>query len=215
MATPTHSAFFYGTLMAPQVLHRVCHGSTSPSNPIYAAHQFTISPAILHNYRRHRVRHADYPAILPVAPTDPDSSQATVRGTYVTGLTATDLWRLDIFEGSEYRRERVRVRVLTQANLTGSGEGGDRGEEVDAETYVWIADPQDLDEREWDFSEFQREKMRFWVGSEGAGEYAEVDDAVASAEQQRDGTGGRGANGHISMALAEEQGKDGVKKDVV
>ncbi|KAK0265030.1 hypothetical protein LTS09_001439 [Friedmanniomyces endolithicus] len=209
MATPTHSAFFYGTLMAPQVLHRVCHGSTSPSNPIYAAHRFKNSPAILHNYRRHRVRHADYPAILPVATTttDPDSSKATVRGTYVTGLTATDLWRLDIFEGSEYRRERVRVRLLPQANLTGSGEGGEEGEEVDAETYVWIADPQDLDERAWDFSEFQREKMRFWVGSEGAGEYAEVDDAVASAEQ-RDGTGGRGANGHISMALAEEQGKD-------
>ncbi|KAK0813800.1 hypothetical protein LTR91_007601 [Friedmanniomyces endolithicus] len=139
MAAPTHSAFFYGTLMAPQVLHRVCHGSTSPSNPIYAAHQFKITPAILHNYIRHRVRHADYPAILRVPPTGPESNQATVRGTYVTGLTATDLWRLDIFEGSEYRRERVRVRVLAQTNLTGSGDGGEEGEEVEAETYVWIA----------------------------------------------------------------------------
>ncbi|TKA81250.1 hypothetical protein B0A55_02357 [Friedmanniomyces simplex] len=212
MATPTHSAFFYGTLMAPQVLHRVCHGSTRPSNPIYAAHQFELSPAILHKYRRHRVRHADYPAILPVV-NDPT---ATVRGTYVTGLTDADLWRLDIFEGSEYRRERVKVRLLTKSGSDeASGQGNEEGEEVEAETYVWIADPKDLDEREWDFVEFQREKMRFWVGREGQGEYAEVDDAVASAEHQQDGTGGRGAKGHISMALKEEQAKDEVARNAV
>lgn len=34
---------------------------------------------------------------------------------------------------------------------------------------------------------------------------AEVDEAVAA--QQQDGTGGRGANGHISRALEEEQKK--------
>ena len=38
---------------------------------------------------------------------------------------------------------------------------------------------------------------------------AEVDDAVAEARQ--DGTGGRGANGFISSALAEEHKKDDVR----
>lgn len=167
MADTSRSAFFYGTLMAPQVLHRVCHGSDDPFNPIYAAHQLKTTPAILHNYRRHRVRHADYPAILSVT----GDANATVRGTFVTGLTDADIWRLDIFEGSEYRRENVKARLLTQTG-SDSGEGNQEGDEVEAETYVWIGDREDLEEREWDFAEFQREKMKFWIGREGEGEYA-------------------------------------------
>ena len=31
----------------------------------------------------------------------------------MTGLTAADIWRLDIFEGSEYRRDHVKPRILT------------------------------------------------------------------------------------------------------
>lgn len=45
-------------------------------------------------------------------------------------------------------------------------------DQVEAETYVWIGGEERLEEREWDFAEFQREKMRFWVGEEGDGEYA-------------------------------------------
>ena len=45
-------------------------------------------------------------------------------------------------------------------------------EEVEAETYLWIGGEERLEEREWDFAEFQREKMRFWVGEEGKEEYA-------------------------------------------
>lgn len=89
----------------------------------------------------------------------------------MTGLTDADIYRLDVFEGSEYRREKVKVRILTEIG-SARGESNVEGEEVDAETYIWIADPGDLDDAEWDFAEFQREKMRFWVGAEGAGEYA-------------------------------------------
>jgi hypothetical protein len=42
---------------------------------------------------------------------------------------------------------------------------------------------------------------------------AEVDEAVAEAKQ--DGTGGRGANGVISSALAEEHKKDEVIESAV
>jgi hypothetical protein len=41
----------------------------------------------------------------------------------------------------------------------------------------------------------------------------EVDEAVAAA--QHDGTGGRGANGHITNALQEEQKKDGALRNAV
>ncbi|KAK4565983.1 hypothetical protein LTR86_003832 [Recurvomyces mirabilis] len=192
------TAFFYGTLMAPEVLHRVCHGSSSPDNPIFQTHNLKSHPAILHSHRRHRVKGADYPAILP-------HSTSTVRGTYVSGLTDADIWRLDIFEGDEYERRKVKCRLLTTVGDS-TGEGNVEGEIVEAETYIWIAGAEALEEREWDFEEFRKEKMRFWVG--GSEEFDEVDDAVASAEYQKDGTGGRGANGHITTALQAEQAKD-------
>lgn len=163
----THTAFFYGTLMAPEVLHRVCHGSRSPSNPIYATHNLEIKPAKLPGYRRHRVKNADYPAILPHQNAIPGDNSNVVRGTCVTGLTDADVWRLDIFEGDEYERVKVRCRLLS-GDSDGNGEGG----EVEAETYVWVAGESRLEAEEWDFDEFRREKMRFWVGEDGEGEYA-------------------------------------------
>lgn len=116
-----------------------------------------------------------------------------MRGAYVTGLTDADIWRLDIFEGSEYERVKVKCRVLkpTDAgegkvfkdvhvsgnervvlgNVAQPAQGGEEGEgeEVEAETYVWIGGEENLEGREWDFTEFQREKLRFWAGDE---EYA-------------------------------------------
>ena len=158
-ADSSRSAFFYGTLMAPEVLHRVCHGPNASSNN----RKLQTHPAILNDHRRHRVKEADYPAITP----HPGS---IVRGTHVSGLTDADIWRLDIFEGSEYRREKVSVHLLDSTEYDDTGRAVQT--QVEAETYIWTADPDELDEREWDFAEFQREKMRFWVGKEGAGEYA-------------------------------------------
>lgn len=154
------SAFFYGTLMAPKVMHRVCHGSMSDDNPVYTQSNLKSTPAILHGHRRHRVQCADYPAILPT------QDESTVRGTYVTGLTDADLWRLDIFEGDEYERQVVKVKLLDVVGAA-DGEGNVEGDEVEAETYVWIAGEDRLEEAEWDFAEFEREKMKFWDGSAG------------------------------------------------
>jgi gamma-glutamylcyclotransferase (GGCT)/AIG2-like uncharacterized protein YtfP len=168
--TMSHTAFFYGTLMAPQVLHRVIWGSQTPPTPAHAS-LLRIRPAILHAHRRHKVKHADYPAILPTK----DSAKASVRGTLVEGLTDGDIWRLDIFEGSEYKRRKVQVRVLETKK--GDNEMGDlsqkedenvEGEEVDAETYIWTAGANRLEQEEWDFAEFVKDKMKHWVGEEGA-----------------------------------------------
>ncbi len=136
--------------MVREILHRVCYGSSSVGNdPVkcYLASQLTIQPAILHDYCRHRVRGCDYPAILP-------EKGHTVRGTYVTGLTDGDIYRLDCFEGDEYDRVKVKVELV--------------GEEVgknqaDAETYVFSAGEQYLEKKEWDYEEFRREKMHRWT----------------------------------------------------
>ncbi|KAF2140200.1 uncharacterized protein K452DRAFT_273808 [Aplosporella prunicola CBS 121167] len=215
-----HKAFFYGTrqcpkpsapacltppsttgtLMAPAVLHRVCHGTPTPND--FQKSLLTARPALLPSYRRHKVRFADYPAILP----DVDPA-ACVRGTFVTGLTDGDIWRLDLFEGSEYKRERVRVKVLAaDGGIDAAGvahhDTKETGEEVEVETYVWIAGKHKLEDEEWDFDEFVREKIGRWVGRGANEEYAgtsltstytEVDDAVAA--QGHDPTGGRAGDG--------------------
>ncbi|OCK82184.1 hypothetical protein K432DRAFT_293789 [Lepidopterella palustris CBS 459.81] len=179
-----------GTLMAPAVLHRVIHGTSTPLP--YQSSLVTIRPALLPSFQRHKVLHADYPAIIPA------NRSASVRGTLVTGLTEGDIWRLDIFEGYEYERRKVRVRVLDREMEV---------EEVEAEVYVWVAGKQRLESSEWDFDEFVREKMGRWIGKEAEGEYAgrasivEVDDAVAAQQGKADPTGGRGLNGNITKTL--------------
>ncbi|KAH7413902.1 AIG2-like family-domain-containing protein [Phaeosphaeria sp. MPI-PUGE-AT-0046c] len=188
----SHTAFFYGTLMAPPVLHRVIWGSPTPPTAAHAS-LLRIQPAILHAHQRHKVKHADYPAILPT----PSSPSSSVRGTLVEGLTDGDIWRLDIFEGGEYARRKVHVRVLEQQENGSNAEA----DEVEAETYIWTAGADRLEADEWDFAEFVRDKMGRWVGSEGVQVdegFKDVDDAVAAL---RDPTGGRGANGKISKAL--------------
>jgi hypothetical protein len=45
----------------------------------------------------------------------------------------------------------------------------EEGDEVEAETYIWIAPRSRLEESEWDFVEFIRDKLERWVGKE-AGE---------------------------------------------
>jgi hypothetical protein len=172
-----------------------------------------FKPAILHGYRRHRVRREDYPAIIPVLPASSASTTATpdrattgtgathgsttntsasVLGTVVSGLTDGDIYRLDVYEGSEYRRIRVSVRVLKEA-LPGSAFGTkdgngrentdrylkdvleavpqnftDEAEEIEAETYVWIGDSNRLQNEEWDFEEFKKEKMMWWLSANGS-----------------------------------------------
>jgi hypothetical protein len=156
----THTAFFYGTLMAPKVLSRVCYGPDFPLNTTKHG-QLNIRSALLQNFRRHRVRHADYPAIVPCG-------ESTVRGTLVTGLTDGDLWRLDIFEGDEYERKKVKAQELKYEGDINIEPGRDQlGATVEAETYVWIGPKSDLDDDEWDFQEFVKEKMHAWVGSSG------------------------------------------------
>ena len=175
----SHTAFFYGTLMAPPVLHRVIWGTQIPPTPAHAS-LLHIQPAILHAHRRHKVKSADYPAILPVS----TSSASSVRGTLVTGLTDGDVWRLDLFEGHEYARRKVRVRVLVgkdagmgvaekgkeqgMGDLTIKEEDNVEGEEVEAETYIWVAGAHRLEPDEWDFNEFVRDKMKRWVGGDAA-----------------------------------------------
>jgi len=189
--------------MAPGVLYRVIYGSAKPES--WQQKLTTVRPALLEEHRRHRVKYMSYPAIVP-------HSNSSVRGSVVTGLTDGDVYRLDLFEGSQYDRKKVKVKVLKDVDLDeGMPKRGsviEIAEEVEAETYIWREDIRDLEEAEWDFEEFKKNKMKFWMG-ESEGEegdvevdegFADVDNAVA-ADEGRDTTGGRGTNGAIGKEL--------------
>jgi hypothetical protein len=149
--------------MVPEVLYRVCYGTPRPTP--FQASLLTFKPAILSGYVRRKVRFTDYPGITPAA------ASASVRGTYVHGLTDGDIWRLGIFEGSQYERRKLRVRLLIddvrESHVKGKGSiigTYVEGEELEADTYVFTAGEERLEEGEWDFVEFKRSKLARWTG---------------------------------------------------
>ena len=159
--------------MSPAILHRVIHGTPRPE--AWQRALLTVRPALLPGYRRHRVRDADYPAVVPHAELAADDG---VRGTVVTGLSDMDMMRLDRFEGSDYRRARVRARVVV--------EGAGAGDEVEVETFVWSSPREELEDGEWDFREFMREKAFAWIGVEREDYVGECwRQAVATAKRRR------------------------------
>ncbi|RKU40227.1 hypothetical protein DL546_002338 [Coniochaeta pulveracea] len=148
----TSSAFFYGTLMVPEVFYSVCYDSKHV--PDHIAKRHTFQPAVLEGYCRRRVRHADYPGITA-------DEGHTVFGTYATGLTRDNIAKLDYFEGSQYVRRGAKVKLLEHVGNT-KGQGNVVGEERSAQTYIFLQ-KEDLEDREWDLEEFRREKLSTWT----------------------------------------------------
>ncbi len=145
------------TILVHQVRVHTCAMTFENGNPPSLAKDHTFHPALLPGYSRRRVRDADYPGIT-------EEEGHVVRGVFATGLTEANLYRLDYFEGSEYERRKVKVKLLDQAP---DGSMGAEGQEVDAHVYIF-KDPSHLETREWDFDEFRREKLRYWSRAEVA-----------------------------------------------
>lgn len=165
----TRSAFFYGTLIHPRVLRRVLgHAGTN----------LKIAPALLEGWVRHRVRGADFPAIISAKDshdffkTEADPASECVRGSYVTGLTFDDMKRLDRFESGYYELEVVEVTPL--ADLVSLGDldiktlvdpgllkmtGGEQRAKVRVVTYAWSEPLSELEKEPWSFEDFVTQKL--------------------------------------------------------
>lgn len=59
----------------------------------------------------------------------------------------------------------MKIRVLNEVG-NDTGQGNVEGEQVEVETYVWIDGREELEDEEWDFAEFKRDKLRMWVGTD-------------------------------------------------
>jgi hypothetical protein len=191
--------------MVPQILYRICHRNEQPHPDLVSHLRFT--PALLRNYSRRKVLFADYPGIIA-------QKSHTVLGTLISGLSDTDVRRLDFFEGSMYERVVVEVEALEAEVFDGEGNINDKEMEkvkaseegerkmVKAETYVWCLS-EGLEEEEWSFADFRREKMKDWVcgqQSDGSNDY--YDDTDTEEESQ---------NGDGKSALTKTEKKEGSK----
>ena len=202
--------------MEPEILHRVIYGKANPE-PWQRA-PISIKSAVLRGYRRYSVRECDYPAIVADdsgssnnnnssssnggstaattantwSPSFTKHTSSCILGTVASGLTDGDVQRLDLFEGDEYEKRNVKVRVLREPKETAieqntasnedtsksveahlaqvrrvldaaDEEFADETYEVDAMTYVWIAGLEKLVRDEWDFGLFRKEKLLQWL----------------------------------------------------
>jgi len=114
--------FTYGSLMFPAVWERVVRG------------QYRAVAAMLPGHARYEVSGETYPGMVPQA-------DSAVNGVLYLDVDDADLLALDVFEGSEYRRDVVTVSVTAEENLT-------------AVTYVFTADER-LTDKVWEAESFR------------------------------------------------------------
>jgi gamma-glutamylcyclotransferase (GGCT)/AIG2-like uncharacterized protein YtfP len=118
--------FTYGSLMFPEVWQRVVRGG------------YRSAPAVLDGHARFALAGETYPGTIA-------STGASVAGIVYFDVSDADVAALDAFEGSEYRRDRVQVRL-------------DSGTLEDAHTYIYLL-PQKLSKSPWLPEEFQMQRF--------------------------------------------------------
>ena len=131
----TFRLFAYGTLQLPDVLQAV------------TGQRRAGTPALLTGFRRFRVPGKPYPAIVA----DPTG---TVPGLLIEGVSATELERLDYYEGELYERLELPVKTDTA--------------EVLALSYVLGPAHLALVAQEpWDLQAFEREHLASYLARLG------------------------------------------------
>ncbi len=132
---PEMPLFAYGTLRDPDVLARVVGHAIAADRlrqAIAPDHQVVFFPG------------RTYPALRRV-------DGLFAPGTLIDGLSGDDLRALDAFEGEEYRRQRIEVRV---------------GEALEAATVYWPAVAIEEAGTEWRFEDWLAKHKRVFLAAE-------------------------------------------------
>lgn len=96
-----HALYVYGTLQVPEIFQQI------------VGRRLQAEPATLEGYARYRVQARVYPAIV-------EQVGGRVDGRVYSGLSSTELERLDLYEGDLYERRVVdlsRQGVYIQAHV--------------------------------------------------------------------------------------------------
>jgi gamma-glutamylcyclotransferase (GGCT)/AIG2-like uncharacterized protein YtfP len=124
--------FVYGTLQYPEILKKLT-GKT-----------FVAKPAVLTHFKRHKVKNAEYPAIVP-------KPGAQTTGMLIENVDESSLNAIDFYEGDEY--EKTEVNIIS----------GDF--ETKAFAYVWIAGENHLEKEDWDRACFEKKYLELYIGA--------------------------------------------------
>jgi gamma-glutamylcyclotransferase (GGCT)/AIG2-like uncharacterized protein YtfP len=123
--------YAYGTLQVPAIFAAIVGRELAPR------------PARLRGYARYRIADRPYPAIVE-APGD------EVDGLVYLGLEASEIDRLDIYEGDLYERRELRVWV-------GAGS-------IDAASYVLRPEhAHRLSRERWDLARFEQDHLASYL----------------------------------------------------
>lgn len=122
----TSNIFTYGSLMFPEVWRRVVRGD------------YRCAPASVAGYARYAIAGETYPGMIRLG-------DGRVEGVVYFDVAAQDVAALDVFEGAEYRRDTVTVRLQS-------------GAVAEAATYIYLV-PGRLLESPWLPESFQMQRF--------------------------------------------------------
>jgi len=122
--------FIYGTLQFPSIPKKIT-GKT-----------FSLKPVVLNDFKRFRVKNAEYPAIIPC-------QGSKISGYIAENVDDISLKAIDFFEGDEYEKKEVTITVNERDIL--------------ALTYVWIAGSENLDDDDWDMNYFEIKYLKYYT----------------------------------------------------
>lgn len=103
---------------------------------------FETFSAVLEGYKMYSVKNCDYPAII-------SELGAETKGKIIVDVDDSDLKIFSNYEGDEYEKKVVKVMCNNKYE--------------DAITYVWLKELQLLENRNWDFEDFQKNKLKFYL----------------------------------------------------
>lgn len=122
----TINVFTYGSLMFPEVWQRVVRGN------------YRSAAAHLDGHARYRIEEATYPGMIVQA-------ASGVDGKVYFDVSLPDVAALDLFEGDDYRRNTVHVRL-------------DSGKLIEAGAYIYLL-PHNLSASPWLPEAFELERF--------------------------------------------------------
>ncbi|KAK3816749.1 MAG: putative disease resistance protein Aig2 [Linnemannia elongata] len=156
--TDPYPCFFYGSLMSTRVLNSV-------TRPGPEANLHTV-PATIQGYVRYPYHNEPYPGMIA----SKDDPTSIVEGLLVFGHSLMDRFRLDQFEGSEYTREILPIKVLAPVPGEYNAMDGKKplaaGDVVKSYVYVFTGPHVHLDQsRLWDYEAFKRDHLDVWMNT--------------------------------------------------
>lgn len=118
--------FTYGSLMFERIWRRVVRGN------------YVSAPAVAGGFARYAIIDQTYPGMVP-------QEGSSVTGMLYFDVAPEDIVALDAFEGDEYRRASIPVRLAS-------------GDTVQADTYIYLP-TEKLSKSSWQPEAFQMERF--------------------------------------------------------